>query len=885
VIVLTACSDLHFYGSSGAMADQPLQVVLDEDFSKTREIVAAVQQLQKQQEDADRKANNELKAHTEDKQKIKAIEAEQFQTQQAVEVEAKSHTLTKEKLEKEERFHAKTRDALQAAKDDVTSMRLQMDAMKVEMEAQRKAFVINVNWAARCTELKTKFDQGCNEYDQLLDKHVKAKSEMDAALRAQEEFRMKNQSALDAYTVVQDEISKQAEELAAKAELSDDVAAKLAELDEFRAKAAHDEMQKKLGSQQALSVLQRSLAKGDEGIKTSAFGGWATLTVTEKKKRRHKDRAMKNALNTIASEGTALMAEFYNYWRSDVEKEKRAALLAASKRLEEASGKAGAGSMAGRQRAIEQLEKQFKGEDFCLMKSCFQGWALGQIARKKKEQNQKKASRMIANSGIALLAEIVGLWNELTEKTRKKNRQQAANMHKAGRMIANSDKALQIDVFQVWWGWIEGIRHERKAKEAGTAKAMRMLANSGQALMNLCFDSWAKLRGDSKKKDAGNKKALRMMADSSQALIITCWQGWSKAKATRNAKNANTAKAVRMINSSNEALTAAVFQSWSGDVRKNRDKNKKMRALERSFGAQDAGRKMVVFNAWQSFAKIEGRKKRAKERSMKTAIKSITGNQDILLCHITLVWARLASGCRVEKLQDASLSMESQLQDAVEQARVAVEEDLVSAQKDVENITGELESMKKRRDEATGKLEGLETHLGNTAWSIEEYDRQISGVTHELEQSRRKAKDIGEELGKVGIFMSAHPPPRKTARSGSGGSGSRPGSRPHSGNKNVDEKLPRIGGSSSRPRSGTKTDGSKSARGVPGERGGSGRREGRPPRNPEDDKDRRYLMDGSGPYTYAEFEEIFAEKGRQNAVKQWDYSAVEEQGLNHGDWI
>merc|ERR1719440_2035045 len=106
--------------------------------------------------------------------------------------------------------------------------------------------------------------------------------------------------------------------------------------------------------------------------------------------------------------------------------------------------------MTGRQRAIAQMQKQFQGEDKKLGTDCFHGWALGQVARKKKEQNQKKASRMIANSGVALLAGIFGVWNDLTEKRRKKNKEKAANMKAAGRMIANNDKVLQKDIFQTW---------------------------------------------------------------------------------------------------------------------------------------------------------------------------------------------------------------------------------------------------------------------------------------------------------------------------------------------------------------------------------------------------------------------------------------------------
>lgn len=848
------------------------KVVLDASLSKTKEIVAAVQQLQKAQEDADRKASKDIKQHIEDKQRLPEVEKESVYTREAAENESKAHLLTMERLQKEELYHARSREALYSAKEDVASMRLQMDALKVEMESQRKAFVINVNWAARCTELKSKYDQSGAEYDTLFDEHIRAKSEMDMALREQEEHRMRHQEVLDTYANIQEDIRRCQDELAAKGEVSTEVQAKLDELGEFRAAAAEAAAKGKLGNHQALAVLQRSMAKGEEGLKTSAFTGWSSLTKTLKQERFHKDRAMKRAVGIIATEGMAVCAETFKEWQGEVEKVKRSELLAATKRLEDASSSSGAGSMAGRQRAIAQMEKQFKGEDFVLQQSCFQGWALGQVARKKRDQNHKKASRLIANSGLALCAEIMGRWNELTEKTRKKNRDKAANMNKAGRFIANSAKAFQGVIVTSWWGMIEDIRRDRKANEAGTAKAMRMMANSGASLMNLCFDGWGKLRGESRKKDAGNKKALRMMANSAQAMIIACWQVWSKERATRSAKNQNTAKAVRMINASSEALQASVFQSWSKDVAKDKDKNKKMRALEKSFGAQDTGRKLVVLTSWQSYAKVEGRKKRAKEFSMKSAIKSITGNSQLLLCQLTLAWARYASGDKLLKLAEATKTMEVQLQAAVEQARVAVEHDLVKAQTDVDQITGKLEGLVQEHADVQGRVADNERRLEDADGNMRDLDSKVKGITSELDQSRVRAKNIGDELSKVGIFLGAHSPPQqKTSRPSSS-------SRPRSGNRSAaEDKLPRLDGSNSRPRSGVKADGSKSARGVPGERGDSARSlprgdsargQGRPP-VPQADE-RRYLNDGSGPYTYAEFLDIYSEKGREAAQNQWN---------------
>jgi len=751
----------------------------------------------------------------------------------------------------------------------VGSMRLQMDAMRVEMEAQRKAFVINVNWAARCTELKTKLDSSCGEYDQLLEQHVKVKTDMDGALRAQEEFSMKHQSALAAYSEAQDQLVTQAAEIEAKQKVGGDIARKLEELDMWEAAIEREAMQKKLGNQQALAVLQRSLAKGEDGIKTSSFSGWAAVTITEKKNKMQKDKVMARAQKQIQSSGMGLVAVVVKEWHIDVEQAKRHALMAAQARLKEQSGAAGGGSMEGRRRAIAQMEKQFKGQDLDLKQTCFQGWANGQIARKKKDQNQKKASRMIAGSTMALMECVFGGWNECTEKRRKKNREHEKNMKSAGRMIANSMKVIQLAIYAGWWEWIENLRAERKASEAGTAKAMRMMSNSSNSLMNLMFDSWGKCSKESKLKDAGNKKAMRMMSNGAQLIMIACWQGWSGARANQKSKDQNTAKAVRMINASGEALQASCFQSWIGDIRKNRDKNKKMKALEKSFAAGDNGIKMVVLTSWQGHAKVEGRKKRASEASMKTAMKSISGGSDLLLCHLLLAWCRYARQLRAEKLKEEADEKERQLVQEVEKARKAVEEDLVKAQRMVEDTTAELALSLQQRDEETGRLPGMSEQLESLASSLGDIDKQIATHTQELDQSRRKAKDIGDELGKVGIFLSSNTP-RKNSRGGS---------RPNSGNsKTGSDALPRIDGSNSRPISGNK-NGSKSARGVSGE----ARSGGQPPRQPSGAKDgleRRYLTDGGGPYTYSECIELHSDKGRDNAVHQWNTGSPEQVQLS-----
>jgi hypothetical protein len=131
-------------------------------------------------------------------------------------------------------------------------------------------------------------------------------------------------------------------------------------------------------------------------------------------------------------------------------------------------------------------------------------------------------------------------------------------------------------------------------------------------------------------------------------------------------------------------------------------------------------------------------------------------------------------------------------------------------------------------------------------------DHKLKAMAKELEESRRKAKDIGDELAKIGIFLSQHTPRKKSS------------DRPRSGAKSGDgggSMLPQID-NASRPGSGAKKDGSSTAR---GERVSSAQRKNKK----KDSEERRYLGE-AGPYTYAEFLDLFEQKfGIEYAIKQW----------------
>jgi len=772
-------------------ASEPLpHVSLDTSLCKTKEIVQAVQNLQKQQEEADKKASKEIRSHAQTKEKIKQAEVESARARELMEKELKEHELTKEKLNRAEREHMKTKQEHETHRHEVSSMLLQMEALKVEMEAQRKAFVVNVNWASRCTELKAKFDTSRKDYDKLYDQHVSTRAALEEAAKAQAEYRMKATSTQEVLEQARKELARQAEELQNRTGVTPEVQKNLEEWQKYKDAEAAEAISKKHGRSKAMGVLERQLAQGDAGLMMSMFTGWATFVVDEAKRKKYKDQAMKRAMKTIANEGLGLMSQCFGPWRKDTEQQKRHAIELANRKLEEANARSGGGAEIARKRALEQLEKQFIGQDKALTKAAFQAWASGQAMRKKKDANLQKGARMIANSSKALQAEIFLVWNAETEKTRVKNKQKEGNHKKAARMIANSSKALVADIFQTWAQWVGKLAEDRKKKAAGNAKAARMMANSDTSLMNICFDSWGKLLGEKKKKDAGNKKAARMIAGSGQALVVAVFKDWAKMCNTKKAKEQNTAKAVRMIAASGQALQAACFQSWAVDIRKNKEKNKKLRAVEKTIGASAEGLKLLIVTSWRNTTIVESRKKRGKERGMASSMKSINGNQDMLLTHVLMSWARVIAKEGVQKLQEKVKKAEEELEEAMIAATKAVEEDVGRCQEEVERLKGELEAVKKQYNEAVAKAENLGGQIEEANAEIANRDRQLNSLVAELEQSRQKARDIGEELAKVGIFLQSATPKQK-------------GSRPRSGAKAKDDgTLPKIGKEPGRPQSG-----------------------------------------------------------------------------------
>jgi chromosome segregation ATPase len=249
-------------------------------------------------------------------------------------------------------------------------------------------------------------------------------------------------------------------------------------------------------------------------------------------------------------------------------------------------------------------------------------------------------------------------------------------------------------------------------------------------------------------------------------MLKECVKAWGQMSVSKKAKETSTAKAVRMIAASGEALQAACFKSWADDIKHSRDKNKKLKALEKTLGATDQGLKMIVTTAWRNTTIVESRKQRSKKRTMGTAMKSINSNQDLLACQTFGGWARVIKWEKVVELQAKLNENQAALDEALAAAQKAIDEDLGRVNEEIERLRAECEAVRKELAQAKKAAEDFEAQLEEANWEVKQRDAQLSKLASDLDDSRLKARDIGEELAKVGIYLQTAQTRKQRPRSG-----------------------------------------------------------------------------------------------------------------------
>lgn len=540
---------------------------VDEALDKTHEIFSNVQQILKMQEEADRRATKEVESHNQTKDQCKSIQDQHKKVNEMYEQEQMDHNSTKSKLDEALKAQQDQQESFKEQLNELATMKLSNEALKLEMEAQRKAFQVDVNWAARHVE--------------LLKKHQATKNELSI-------------------------IDRERKELADKlAEFSTDakgVKEKLAELQRYKELEAEEVFKKKRGRGQAMAALEKQLAQSDGGFVMLAFNGWNGVVKHERDQRIRKDKAMIKATRAISQNGQALLGTIFSAWTTETQAAFREKLRQQNDHIRNAGGNAGKGAERARQNALKALERGFAARQAELGKLTFDGWRNVRLARERGEQNKNGALRNIANSDTALQAQCLSGWKGLWATAAEKKAKKEGSMQRAMRMIAGASQALLVQCADAWLV----IAKKTKAQLKKMAMVERNLLSEGRGLCDLIITKWGEhtrtLKAKSARKDAAMQRCLRSIASGTNALlasIITPWRKLAEEKAQKNRTSEQSMqRAARMISNSQGALLAGACQGWASLARKSAGRNTKLRVLQRLMD-QDAKQVVIaVFYGW-----------------------------------------------------------------------------------------------------------------------------------------------------------------------------------------------------------------------------------------------------------------------------------------------
>jgi len=692
---------------------------LEDTITRTRDIANQVQAAARQQQDHDVKLRSELKGHAATKDKIKDVEVEHKRITGILGQETREHNTTKLALGDKERYNLKAQEALKSLADDLVSVRLHNEALRAEMEKQRKEFVVSVNWAARHAELKAKVEEIQIEHEKLLVTQADMKVLLDSAVRTHEEYMSEHRGSVEELEAMRKQLAEQTEQHGLTASMGEDVAEQLAELQILKRQIEMDKERSAGNKEKAKKQLEKSFLQGDSSLLRTAVGAWVQIAKTEKQQKAKKEQSRAVAMRGIANSGLAMQDFCLTAWHKLLEEKKKEEMEAARRALEE-KGVGGEGAKRARQKALAQMEKQFLSQDNGLVREVLISWQGVKVERLRKDKAKAMAYRTVAGGTQALLQQ----------------------------------------VHQAWAGVMEEHKLTRVRKAAGNAKGLRMIANGNNAMMDFCLTAWAKLSQQAaatkKAKDCGNTKALKMMANSGMVMVGLC------------------------------------FTNWATYIKNSKAKSKKMRAVERNLVQGGAAMVQMVFSQWKAWQEGEHKKKKSKMSRMHVAEKAIQGNSAALMSQVFHAWDRIHDQAIEDRKKEALKSVKGTVdQAALDRSREALDE----LRKEMEEMKAATKSMTKRMEEAESELKKK-----NEAHQLREMD--LGKIRKELDDSKRKAKDINEELAKVGQFLAATPPRRAKSPS-----------RDKRGSNDTNQ-LPRIDGApSSRPRSGTRKG--DATKGVP----------------------------------------------------------------------
>eukprot|EP00927_Polykrikos_kofoidii_P039113 TRINITY_DN33544_c0_g1_i1.p1 TRINITY_DN33544_c0_g1~~TRINITY_DN33544_c0_g1_i1.p1 ORF type:complete len:739 (+),score=207.73 TRINITY_DN33544_c0_g1_i1:150-2366(+) len=674
----------------GSVADTECQVKMQDSLAKAQEIVQAVQQLTKQNEDADRRTSREAKLHQQAKEKAKAVEDEHSRVRQAFDKQRAEHEASKRRLSEIDRFHVKSTAALKAMADDLMAVRTQNEALQAELEVQKKAFTVGVDWESMYLELKGKQCSLIQAQERLHLEHSQTQIALETAINSQEECKQAHAKILDALERAKEDLQRGEEVL--KTAVSDEVAAELKSIPELEETLKIITAARTKQREKVLRAMEKSLACTDATLLSNAVTAWKGDAKSGLLKKNKKEQNMGVAMRAIAKSDLANQDFCLTAWAKEVHEARTQRAKEAHRELEERMGSNGDRAKIAHKKALAQLEKQFASRERGLVREVIAAWVGVRMARKKSD----KAKAL------------------------------------AGRSIASSAEALCKQSFSSWAQLLAELNVKRARKAAGNSRALRMITDAANAMLDFCLTQWGVLaqkgRGQRRAKLGGHTKASRMIASQSSAFLAMCITQWHQHKLQL------------------------------------KDREKKIKTIERHFVSAGNGLLQYLLFNWSQDVKKDKRRQVRKADSMGKGLKFIQQMNEALLHDVLPSWAHGVRLARISKLEQSI--------DALKTEPVRPHGEMLRNEKDIAELEPQLQSLKMENQAATERLQELERKAEEQEALLKERDRQHAKVQAELVESRRKARDINEELARVGAFLLSKP--RKT-RPSSGTKGERDG--------------------------------------------------------------------------------------------------------------
>jgi len=253
---------------------------------------------------------------------------------------------------------------------------------------------------------------------------------------------------------------------------------------------------------------------------------------------------------------------------------------------------------------------------------------------------------------------------------------------------------------------------------------------------------------------------------------LTQWaQLTQKAVATNKAKEDSNTKALRLIAGSQQMMVQQCYANWAGLKKKSNDREAKMKAVERGLVQGGAAFQQYIMQNWRTLIEKKKKSNAKKAVSMKQGLKKIASSECALQADILGIWCKEARAGKQARIDaDIEAKRNAPAEADPEQLRNEIEAQELKAK--MADLRAQCEEQEAKMQE----IEDMKTEANKASLAL---DEKIRGAKEELSESRRRAKEINEELTKVGQFLMNKP--RK------------PPSRPTSGKGDADPgKLPRL---------------------------------------------------------------------------------------------